>query len=195
MTQSIHQLITATLNDPNFRYLPPERVAWEVLANQVNAKDWRNTMAPLVVDAVRGAIRKRAAAAEEKLDTMPDIAPNPAPPAAAKSSVRGKATNTPASKEGASSSGRYIHVKNRSLTTWLVEMSDVLETTWTEGDVEVSWKMATVEQHQRRIDMLSVMKNGLEHTIERHRKARDHCIANGVARLVDLMDEGKEVAA
>lgn len=192
MTQSIRQLITATLNDPNFSYQSPEMVGWQVV-KEINPKDWRNVVAPLIVEAVRGEMRRRAAAAEEKLDTMPDIQPNPAPPAKSSAGRKAKAEASPDAVRP--SSRRFIHVKNRSLTSWLIEMSDVLETTWEEGGTKVSWKEATVEQHQRRIDMLSVMRTGLEHTIERHRKARDHCIANGVDRLSDLMDEGKEEAA
>jgi hypothetical protein len=184
VTQSIRKLVTAAV-DQN-KGLPPDKVAWAAV-KQVDPKDWRNVLVPLVLDAVREVRRERARAAEQVFDSMPAAGDRPAD-----SPVEGEARAATSSSPSSSPSRRFVHVTNRSLTSWLVEMSDYLETTFqTDDGTEVSWKEATADQHQARIDMLSVLRDGVSHTIDRHRRARDNIVANGVERLADLMPEAK----
>lgn len=50
----------------------------------------------------------------------------------------------------------------------------------------VSWGEATLEQHQMRIAMLTKQREGLDDTIERHRRAVEIITQSGVSRLNEV---------
>jgi hypothetical protein len=58
----------------------------------------------------------------------------------------------------------------------------------------VSWGDATLAQHQMRITMLVKQRQGLDDTIERHRRAVEIIVAAGVSRLNEVSDVAKAAA-